>query len=308
MSKSKLTHKSAKPAAPRHSAPPHGEFEQVSPLWLLRAFALIIFTIAACFYLTYASLFYFGQWQLVLHPSRQIVETPANRGLAFESIRFGIDASGQPQLTGWWIPAATGSRYENFTLLYLHGADGSLSDTATDIANLHALGVNLFTIDYRGYGESAAIHPNELRMTEDTESAYAYLTNTRHLQPAQIIPFGDGVGATLAAKLAASHQAVPAVILRNPPVNILVDAEHDSRSRLLPVRLIFHERFEITSILADLKIPKLLIATDGSIPSNNLFHSAADPKISVTLASGASQSSDTRDALTRFLDEYLPKP
>jgi len=301
------------PPAPNQST----TFETVSPVWLLRALAITLFSILLLFYLTYATLFYFGQWQLVLHPSRQVTQTPASVSLPYEAINFGTDRTGQPQLTGWFIPAApptaltNNSRYQNFTILYLHNATGSLSETVSQLAELHSIGINIFAIDYRGYGYSAPNHPTQSRMTDDTAAAFDYLLNTRHLLPTQIIPFGDGVGASLAASLAAQHRAVPAVILRNPPTNVLADVDHDPRSRLLPTHLIFNQRFQIAPTLADLKTPKLLIAAgtaDATRPINDLFRSAASPKLSITIITSPSDSTATTQtisALTRFLDDYL---
>jgi len=301
---------SKRKAAPQPAATPAEPhiYDDVPAAWLLRALVLTFAAMALMLYLIYATLFYFGQWQIVLHPSHTLAATPAS---AYEPLRFGVDATGQPQLTGWWIPADPNSRYANFTLLYLHSGDGSLADTLLTLHSLHSLGINLFAIDYRGFGQSSGGHPTESTMNADSTAAFNYLVDTRHILPTQIIAFGDGMGATLAARLASAHQAMPAVILRNPPVNLLAVAAHDSRSRLLPTALLFHERFTIAPTLATLSTPKLLLASSDDPSLAALFHTAASPKHEVTLpatVTPAQAADEFSAAITRFLDDNLSLP
>src|SRR5882757_11072554 len=98
------TTKPAKPTPPQ-PAPP----DVVSPIWLIKAIALTIIAALFCGYLTFCLLFYQGQWQLVLHPTRTSASPTSIAGIPYELIRFGPDESATPQLIGWWIPAAPGS-------------------------------------------------------------------------------------------------------------------------------------------------------------------------------------------------------
>src|SRR5438309_10751551 len=108
------TSKPARPAS-RQSAPP----EVVSPIWLVKAIALTIVAALLCGYLTFCLLFYQGQWQLVLHPTRTAASPASIDGISYELVRFGPDESATPQLTGWWTPAASGSRSSSITILFL---------------------------------------------------------------------------------------------------------------------------------------------------------------------------------------------
>ncbi|HSY35508.1 MAG TPA: hypothetical protein VK814_07140, partial [Acidobacteriaceae bacterium] len=92
-------------STPPQPAPP----DVVSPIWLIKAIALTIVAALLCGYLTLCLLFYQGQWQLVLHPTRTSANPASIAGIPYEFIRFGPDESATPQLTGWWIPAAPGS-------------------------------------------------------------------------------------------------------------------------------------------------------------------------------------------------------
>jgi uncharacterized protein len=288
-----------------HSKQQPAQFETVDPAWLLKAFAFTILAALFCAYLTFCLLFYQGQWQLVLHPTRTAASPQSIAGIPYELIHFGPDESAVPQLTGWWIPSAPGVRYANATLLFLPGSDGSLADTIPTLATLHNLGINVFAFDYRGYGQSAATRPNQQNMIQDADSAWQYLNISRHIPAEQIVLYGTGVGASLATHLAASHADSPALILDAPHGDLLNAALHDPRSKLVPVRLLFHERFPLAEPLSTLHTPKLLLSRTAS--RDEAFRTAADPKRTVELA--APSQALYQQSLTRFLDEYVtPAP
>jgi len=319
-----------KPARPTASRPagsaahnpyalnPHPEV--VDPVWLLKALALLFFAAFLCGYLTLCVLFYQGQWQLVLHPTRSVPPPATIAGAPYQIVHFGVDESATPQLTGWWFPAPStpgqssglADRRAQKTILYLPSGDGSLADPSTSalsaLAALHNAGLNVFAFDYRGYGQSSPTRPNQQRIQQDAVFAWRYLTATRGLSPAGIVPFGDGIGAALATQLAMQHPEIHAIILSAPQPHLIERVEADPRTKLLPVRLLFHERFEIAS-LTTLKTPKLLIlneAASGSTAASTkevatLYRAAADPKYTLFLP--AAPAPDTLSTtFSRFLD------
>lgn len=291
------------PPLPRTPAKPTSALpEVVDPVWLLKAAGVAILVALICGYLTLCLLFYQGQWQLVLHPNRSIPAPTNIAGVPIETIRFGVDESGLPQLTGWWLPAAPAGRYAAETILYLPRGDGSLADAEPTLAVLHSLGINIFAFDYRGYGQSAATHPNQRRMTQDTASAFQYLTVSRGIQPAQIVPFGDGVGAALAAELSASHSEIPQLILQSPRIDVLNTVRNDPRVRLLPVRALFHDTFDLSASVARLRTAKLFLLADGSTAAD-VARSAADPKVIVTLPGAERNGAAWLEQVARFLDQ-----
>jgi pimeloyl-ACP methyl ester carboxylesterase len=298
------------PAQPQPSS--HSP-EVVDPVWLIKAIGATLVAALLCGYLTLCLLFYQGQWQLILHPTRS-TPAPANiGGAAFTTIHFGVDETAAPQLTGWWIPAEPGGRYAADTILYLPSGDGALADAAPRLAALHSLGINLFAFDYRGYGQSAPTRPNQRRMTEDATSAWKYLTVSRALSPSHIVLFGDGVGCALAAELAAAHPDAPAVILQSPRPDLLQVVLADPRTRSLPIRNLFHDRFEITGPASSLKTPKLFLipaspAGSGDQPASNiqgLTATAATPKMISTLHTADWNGPIYREQIVRFLDQYV---
>jgi len=276
--------------------------EVVSPAWLVKALALTIVAALFCGYLTLCWLFYQGQWQLVLHPTRTSASPTSIAGIPYELIRFGPDDSATPQLVGWWIPSDPGSRYAHITILFLADGNGSVADSIPTLASLHNAGINVFAFDYRGYGQSAATRPNQQSMTHDADSAWQYLTTSRAIPAKQIIPYGSGVGASLAAALAGAQVAIPALILDTPRADLLDVARRDPRATIIPVRLLFHERFPLSRALTTLHTPKLLLSRSTSL--DQTFLTAGDPRMTVELTSPSAVLYN--QSLTRFLDQYLP--
>lgn len=327
MPPSKPNHKRrSKPTTSRPPAnPPQRHVEVVDPVWLLKALGLTAVAAIVCAWLALCLLYYQGSWQLVLHPGKTVDRTPAVLKLPFEQIHFDAAANGQPRLTGWWIPAAlqrsnaelqpgSASRYASNTILYLHDGRGSLADTLPVLALLHDAGINVFAIDYQGFGQSEnSAHPTSASMAGDASAALEYLTGTRHIPAARIVPDGAGLGAFLALSLAQSHPELRAVILDNPDPDPTGTAVAAHRSHIVPIRLLYHENFEVAALVKSIATPKLLIA--GGLNSHRsgsdsaalsaLFRTAASPSFSVELPT-QDPSSALRAALTRFLDQYLP--
>ena len=292
------------PKPPKRRPAQASSTEDINPLWLVKALAITLLVALLCGYLTLCVLFYQGQWQLVLHPTHGGAPTaPAPA----ETIHFGPDETAIPQLTGLWIPAYPGSRYAAITILYLRDGDGSLADSAAALATLHTLGANIFAFDYRGYGQSAATHPTQQNMLQDTATAWQYLITSRSISAHQIVPYGIGTGTSLATQLAATHSDVPAIILDSPRADLLDAVRKDPRSSLVPVHLLFHDRFPLAEPLSTLHTPKLLLSTDAAgqkIPP--AFRTAADPKITAEFT--ALSDPHYLQTLSRFLDQYLNLP
>lgn len=263
------------------------------------ALAIVLVAAAVCVYATLCVLFYQGQWQLVLHPSKTITLTPASKGLEFDEVQFDYTETGHAQLDGWWIPSQPGARWSGATMLYLHSGSGSLSDTVDDLAALHSLGINVFAFDYRGFGRSTGPVPHEKRMDEDGEAAWTYLTDTRHIAGNDLVVYGVGVGASVAAEVAAKHHPA-GLILDGPcePARKVIGA--DARARIVPGWLV-RERFDPEQTLRGLVIPKLFLDRIGAKErTTELYRAASDPKEYFELRQGGYET-----ALGRFLDELL---
>ena len=273
--------------------------EIVDPRWIVSALAAMLTLCVLCAYVAVCALFYRGQWQLVLQPSRTVSQTPASIGLPFTEVHFGVDATGQPQLDGWWIP---GDSPSDPTALILHSGYGSISDALPDARILHDAQLNVLLFDYRGYGRSGGQHPTQQLMQADAESALRYLTEIRSIPTSQIVIFGRFLGASLAIQLCADHKDIPALILEQPQGDSEPFVKMDSRSRMVPVHLLLNQTFPLAVPLHTLPTPKLLISwQDDKYPIDP--RQAADPKMTVEFGPGP--AGNVHNAIRRFLDTYL---
>jgi pimeloyl-ACP methyl ester carboxylesterase len=289
-------------------------FELVDPGWILKALAAMLALALVFGYLTICIVFSRTQWELVLHPSRSITATPAALGLAFTPVHFADDNAGQPQLDGWWIPAAPAPNASNltaatamphaFTAVLLHGASGSISDALPQATTLHNAGLNVLLFDYRGFGRSGGHHPTAAFMQADAESAFSYLTVTRGISPARILAYGNGLGASLAIRLCAQHPQIAALILEAPDGDLEPRVRSDVRSHLLPVGLLFHEDFPLAAPLHTLTTPKLLISF-ATNPAPLALQCAANPKL--LFETQPTNQAGIESTLSRFLSSYVVK-
>ena len=294
------------PARIPQRAAPAGPPATVSGRWLLAAILLTFCAAAICAYGALCLLVYQGQWQVLFHPSHTVSATPASAGLVYDEIHFDVTDAGQPRLDGWWIPAQQGSRWAADTILYLHDARGSLSDTVPALVTLHALGIGVFAIDYQGFGRSSGRHPTERLATADSVAAWTYLTDTRHIPARSLVVYGDGVGSVFAAHIAALF-APAGVILEdpNPPGRQILLA--DARSGLVPLFLIQKEKLDPTANLARAHAPKLFLDRTGSTArTRQLFNASSYPKQYFDLRSATNAT--VTSTLQRFLDGVLQHP
>ncbi len=95
-------------------------------------------------------------------------------------------------------------------------------------------------------------------MNQDADAALAYLADTRHLPAHSMIIYGTGLGAPVAVSTAARHPETAALILENIGPDTLTLFAADTRTRILPVRLLTSDRFDPTETLKTLQTPQAL--------------------------------------------------
>ena len=280
-----------------------GEFPNISARWLLGAAGIVLLAAAVLAWFALCLLYWQGSWQLLYHPRTAILRTPASLGLTYEPVRFAATETGATQLTGWWLPGADA----RFTVLYLHGADGNLSDTVDTLAALHNAGLAVFAIDYRGYGQSRPSRPSEKQFRQDAEWALSWLTVTSHIPAKTIVVYGSNLGANLAAEFAADHSELAGVILEQPLQNAMIPVLNDSRSRLVPAHWLVSDRYDLNSASATLRIPSLWLITQ---PSANLpadppaaYQAVASKKTGLWLKPPIQADPNFAASLHRWLDD-----
>jgi len=234
-------------------------------------------------------------------PSRQVEATPADIGLAFQAVRLRT-ADGEA-LAGWFIPAPAARG----TLLYLHGNGGNIGHRLDQIAVFHRLGLNILIIDYRGYGASSG-KPSEEGTYQDALAAWNYLTQEKHLAPEQIVLFGESLGGSIAAWLAARH----------PPAGLVIYASFTSVPDMaqalypmFPASRLARYRYDTRAALASVSCPLLILHSpeDEIIPFSHgqaLLEAAREPKRLVELRGGHNDALQvSREVYTREIGAFL---
>ena len=213
-----------------------------------------IFTVLLGLAVLYAMLRWFEHRQ-VYAPFARMDWSPAAAGWAFEDVY--LNAADGVRLNGWFLPAPTNAPQSRRVVLVLHGNGGNISHRAELYALLRGLGLNVFALDYRGYGRSAG-RPSEAGTGLDTEAAHRWLTQ-RGFPATNILALGESLGGGVAAELAV-RQPLSGLILQSTfssipdigaelfpwlPVRWLGSIKYDTRAKLprigVPV-LILHSR------------------------------------------------------------------
>lgn len=211
-------------------------------------------------------------------PTKFITANPRDIGLSYEDVHFA--AEDNVRLHGWFIPApGAGS-----TILFLHGNAGNLGDRLEKIEMFHRIGLNVFIVDYRGYGLSDG-RPSERGIYRDAAAAYDYLIARKDLGNPRIVAYGVSLGGTAAVDLA-QNRPVDALILE-----ATFTSAADMARKIVPVipPFFLSVRFDNITKIKAVKAPKLFIhsETDEIVPfayGKRLYDAAEIPKAFIKIA------------------------
>jgi fermentation-respiration switch protein FrsA (DUF1100 family) len=262
--------------------------------------------LAALGYGAFAGFIYLMQPRLLYYPnvpSRELTATPATIELDYEAVTLQTDDG--LRLSAWFIPHPA----PRATLLFFHGNAGNLSHRLESIRLFHDLGLAVFIIDYRGYGQSEG-SPSEAGTYRDAAAAWDYLVTKRHIAPQEIVIFGRSLGAAIAAELAS----------RTRPAALIIESAFTSVPNMaariypwLPVRWLSRYHYDTQTALESLTCPVLIIHSreDDIIPyaeGEQLFTHAREPKQFLELHGGHSDGFlVSREAYTQGIDDFLEK-
>lgn len=237
-------------------------------LYLLLSVILLLFFVR---YIESRSIFF---------PMKKIEYTPDFANLPFEDVY--TTTSDNVEINGWFISKDDAK----YTILFCHGNAGNIGHRLEKIIMLRDIGLNVFIIDYRGYGNSEG-RPSENGIYLDAKAAYDYLLNTRKIQPEHIILYGESIGGAAVVDLA-SKVKVGALITEE-----LFSSAKDMARRIYPFlpSFLFGIRFDSLSKIKKIDAPKLIIHSknDEIVPfdlAKKLYGAAKEPKQFVELIGG----------------------
>ncbi|MGO8718934.1 MAG: alpha/beta fold hydrolase [Acidobacteriaceae bacterium] len=250
--------------------------EVVSGRWLVKAILLVLAIAGVALYLTVCLLFYQGQWQFTFFPPRQtppsVASVAAKTSLPIADIRFDTTEEGVEQLDGWWIPAAgpangpsppQAAADARVVVLFCPNGHTDLPQNVDALQAFHALGAAVFAFDYQGFGASRKGHPSQQKAYANGVAAMNYLTGIRHIPPDRVVVYGARLGAAVAAHVAQQSPHIAGLILEDPQPSLAAEVKREQHIHLLPMWLVFQDRFRISDIVPSLKIPKLILLTNA---------------------------------------------
>ena len=215
----------------------------------------------------------------------EVQETKAGEGYTVPSIEdANLVSQDGVNLHGWYCTPGRGkddtssSHRPEMVLLFFHGNGGNITHRYDMIRWLMALPVNVFIIDYRGYGKSGG-SPSEKGLYLDAQAAWDHLLSQRRIPAKRIILFGESLGGAVAIDLAT----------RVKPTGLIVQSSFTSIPDMAKVIFPFLPRFlvrtKMNSIdkISKVDCPKLFIHSppDEVVPykfGRHLFEAATEPK------------------------------
>jgi len=252
----------------------------------------VLLVVGALLLVSYAAIliwFRFNEDSLLFHPVRgKLAPPPA--GLALDSHDVALQSDDGTPLVARSLPPPPGPASASAGwILYLHGSAGNVGMPAYNEAwaQFHRLGLGVFAVDYRGFGESGG-RPSEAGLYRDASAAYAYLTGKLGVPAARIVIYGYSLGSAVAIDLATR---VPAAGVIVEGALLSVPARGAELYPFLPVAWMARNRFASVEKIARVTMPKLFIHARGDtdIPiahGRKLFELATPPKFFQDVAGG----------------------
>ncbi|MGB3512985.1 MAG: alpha/beta fold hydrolase [Microcoleaceae cyanobacterium] len=225
------------------------------------------------------------QNRLIFKPKSVVLVTPATFNLPYQEVWLSVPNSNNQKICGWWIPQTQPTAK---VVLYLHGNSGNMaaqdkSCNLDRVAKLYQLGFSVFTIDYRGYGNSQGPFPTEARVYEDALTAWNYLTQDKNFSPEDIFIYGHSLGGAIAVNLCLQQPKAAGLIAEGCFTSIKDMAKYKRRIQIFPLNLVITQKFDFINKVKSLEMPVFFIhgMDDKIVPatmSQKLFEAAPDPK------------------------------
>lgn len=208
----------------------------------------------------------------IFFPEKSVEFYPSSANLPYEDIYLKTEDG--LSINGWFIP----NHNAKYTFLFCHGNAGNIGHRLEKLLMLRSTGVNIFIIDYRGYGKSDG-NISEKGFYLDARAAYDYLVNSRSLLPEQIILYGESIGTAAVIDLAAKAK-VRAIIVEGG-----FSRGKDVARRFYPFLpgFIFSNTFDSLGKIKNVRVPKLFIHSrnDEILPfelASKLYDASPEPK------------------------------
>ena len=233
---------------------------------------------------------------LIFYPTKEISSSPSDIGIDFEEVF--VDTDDKEKLYGYFLPAKT--KTEKVTI-YLHGNAQNVGDWYPACVEIQKeVPVNMFLIDYRGYGSSTGV-PSAEGVNIDAVSMYNFVLK-QGFKPENISIYGRSIGGAIGLELA-SKVHVRSVVVQSSFISFRKIAKE--LYPFIPDTFIKDNYWDSAKTIKNIKVPVLISHGDKDeiIPishSKELFKSANEPKKLIILK-GATHNDISR----YFTSEYF---
>ncbi|MFH1856592.1 MAG: alpha/beta hydrolase [Candidatus Omnitrophota bacterium] len=235
-------------------------------------------------------------------PSRKIEITPEILRIPFEDVY--LKTLDGVTINGWFIPKENAE----YTVLFCHGNAGNISHRLEKIVLLRHANVNVFIIDYRGYGNSLG-NPNEQGLYLDAQAAYDYLIKEKNIDASNIVLYGGSIGSAVAVELA-SRNEIGGLIIEGG-----FSSGRDIAKKFYPFlpAFLFGDKFNSLSKIKKNGAPKLFIHSrdDEVVPfslAKKLYDTAQGSKKLVEVRGGHNTSHiDSQEIYEEVLKEFFER-
>ena len=261
---------------------------------------IIIFLVLFCvFVFIYAR---YIELRSIFFPMKQIEVTPKEEGLNYEDVYFKTEDG--LSLNGWLVKYPQAKA----TILFFHGNAGNISHRLEKLAIFHQLGLNVFLVDYRGYGRSQG-RPSEEGLYKDARAAFDYLSSRPDINNKTIIAYGESIGGAVAIDLAAKRGVCCLIV-----DSTFTSAKDMARKfyRFIPPFL-FKTKFESDKKVKSVKADKLFIHSinDEIVPfefGEKLYKEASSPRELLKIHGGHNSGFlESKELIIVKLKDFLQK-
>lgn len=155
--------------------------------------------------------------------------SPREHNLPFEE--HHIECQDGVRIHSWLLLQPDSKRKRSPTLIFFHGNAGNIGLRIPNAIQMYQnLQCNILMVEYRGYGDSDLVKPNEAGLKLDAEAALRFISSHHSVDNSRLFVFGRSLGGAVAFHLAqyAESNSLPlaGVIVENTFLSISNMVDH----------------------------------------------------------------------------------